>query len=215
MFRSWQIFGFISAVVCLTVLLPACHDNGYREPRRIARTKKAYSGASFEYEQELTLLANKNLSEKQLREKLHKLILVKNDEYNADQRGWFTSAAHEDYPYIQYRQRLENTLSRLQRMARHLDWTENDLNNCIYRLIKQLARLKKLVITANEYSNERKQKAKQDTQQNIARATWWSAYESGRTADETRRLANETRRAANKKPDVAINIHETHLHHRR
>lgn len=175
------------------LILPACHRSTSKQPRIIARAQKAYSSAQFEYEQELQLLDKNNVVDAKVKKELNDIVLVKNEEYNTDQSGWFYSADYYNYPYMQYKYRLDKALSDLERSARRLPWTEDNLTERIYQLVKKLGLIKKIIITSEQYGVERTRKAKIDAQEEIARANWASATANMRTAHATEKLANDKR----------------------
>jgi hypothetical protein len=102
---------------------------------------------------------NSTQSREQLGQALHHEILLKHEEHNRDvERKWinFNSNKYENYPYMQYREDLDQQIQDLETIGSAVYWKHEGLGRSLQDLIQDLNNLRRYIILHKEYSLERR-----------------------------------------------------------
>ena len=188
-------------ILCLFAV-PGCGGSRDLGTRHQTRLEKAYRDVSFEYEREFEILSSEKEINDVSKSALHQEILVKNDTYNKR----YPSNDFAQFPYLQYNERLDRDIYRLENAITKSTLAEDELQEKARSLLKKLRKIKRLIVTNSTYQQEQKQKAKVDAQYAIAHATDRAALATvyaGHTVAGAVEHSGKTRNA-----DVIVNIHE-------
>ena len=154
------------AFLCIGVfiLAPGCAMKKSSDQSVQLDARQMYDNVRYEYERELVLFRELGQASDAARPKIVKKIndeiLLKNEQYNDDHRQqwfakrWLLSNNHENYPYIQYKEHLDSYVYRLEHSREKLYWKTEGVGYLIEQLVKELEKMRRYVITSNQYQRE-------------------------------------------------------------
>lgn len=116
------------------------------------------SGSKLDREDNI-ILDTSTQSREQLGQALHHEILLKHEEHNRNvEQQWikFNSNKYENYPYMQYREDLDQQIQDLETIGSAVYWKHEGLGRSLQDLIQDLNNLRRYIILHKEYSLERR-----------------------------------------------------------
>lgn len=182
-----QSLKFSLLAISLSVLLAGCWHKTPDIKVQRDQARVAYDDASAKYAPELKLISKLKaistadldsvdstryaIEREQLNQALHHEILLKHEEYNRDlERQWikFNSNKYENYPYMHYREHLDQQIQDLEQIGSAVYWKHEGVGRSLQDLVRDLNDLRRYVILHKEYSLERrlleKRALKEDSQ---------------------------------------------------
>ena len=144
----------------LLIVLPSCIFK--KSTRGYDCARAAYENVLYKYDRDVEIFSKiSKVGDKEeklrLARELKDEILLKNEEFNDEKRGWFNKKSDtENYPFMQYKMNLDNNISLLGRSKDKLYWKQEGLGKSVQELINKLDRLRKYIVLSSEYSRERK-----------------------------------------------------------
>lgn len=160
-------------IISLVLILTGCFNKSTDIKVNRDQARVAYDDAAAKYAHELKLISKLKVlnsasnsdteSNRQLRDKLSQdlqhEILLKHEEYNRDiERQWikFNNNKYENYPYMHYREHLDQQIQDLEKIGTAVYWKHEGLGRSIQDLISDLNDLRRYVILHKEYNLERR-----------------------------------------------------------
>lgn len=157
-----MFYTYISTVLCclMMLVLPGCGGNQItRQESIMARARSAYGDVAARFAHEIDAVAAED--ELAIFKKIKTEILVKNELHTQEMRGSFWKAifggnTYELYPFIQYKLFLDQAIDEIVYYARALIiMPSGQLRDDLHRLLDKLNQIKRCVIAADEYQQER------------------------------------------------------------
>ena len=170
----------LNIIVGSCLVLTGCFNKSSDIKFNRDQARVAYDDAAARYERELSLInqlkvatdnnINNNLDHnlgtsgnhklrQELSQKLQHEILLKHEEYNRDvERQWikFNSNKYENYPYMHYREHLDQQIQDLEKVGSAVYWKHEGVGRSIQDLIHDLNDLRRYVVLHKEYNLERR-----------------------------------------------------------
>lgn len=165
----------LGLIISLVLMLAGCFNKSTDIKLNRDQARVAYDDAAAKYQHELSLISKLKTinstnsssadleSNRQIREKLgqdlHHEILLKHEEYNRDlERQWikFNNNKYENYPYMHYREHLDQQIQDLEKIGAAVYWKHEGLGRSMQDLISDLNDLRRYVILHKEYNLERR-----------------------------------------------------------
>lgn len=163
----------LGLVISSLLFLAGCFNRSSDIKVNRDQARVAYDDTSAKYAHELKLInkikelsidtmstaENSTQSREQLSQALHHEILLKHEEHNRDvERQWlkFNSNKYENYPYMQYREDLDQQIQELEKIGSAVYWKHAGLGRSLQDLIQDLNNLRRYIILHKEYSLERR-----------------------------------------------------------
>lgn len=143
--------------VLMLLGLSSCHQKGPRIYNPVTKKQTVYNRTKTEYAPVLSLLDVVDLPE--TKQKLKNYILLHNDSYNKKKKNILFSPKHHNFPFVQYKNLVDDRISQLKEFAVTLRKKSNSMHDVlekdILQLIAQLEALNDVIIVMEEYHQEK------------------------------------------------------------
>ena len=148
----------ITALGILMLLgLSSCQQKGSRIYNPLIKKQTVYNRTKKEYAPMLSLLDIVDLPE--TKQKLKNHILLHNDSYNKKKKNVLFSPKHHNFPFVQYKNLLDDRIAQLKEytvsLRKKSNSTRDSLEKDIHHLIAQLEALNDVIVVMEEYHQEK------------------------------------------------------------
>jgi len=147
----------ITLSILILLGLSSCQQKSSRIYNPIIKKQTTYQRTKEEYAPMLSLLNIMDLPES--KQKLKNHILLHNDSYNKSKKSLLFSPANQNLPFVQYKNLLDRRIAQLKEytftLRKKSNSTYDSLEKEIHQLIAQLEHLNEVIVTTNEYHQEK------------------------------------------------------------